>query len=117
MAGPKQTAFYKGKAWRRTQQAYMRALVELRDGRVCPPLMCERCFEHRNELKPADFVHHIVHLDESNCSDPDIALNTDNLMRVCRDCHAELHYPGDYRPLVSFDAQGRVTRNDNHIYM
>lgn len=108
MAGPRQTAFYKTPAWKHVQKAYMRQPQALPDGRVCPAGMCERCYERANRLTPAVIVHHIEHLDEYKCQDPQIALAYSNLMRVCRDCHAELHNASDYRPRVAFDEQGRV---------
>lgn len=70
--------------------------------------MCERCFE-RGRLVPAEIVHHIQHLSPENIGDPEVSLSFGNLMRVCRDCHAELHYPDQsYTPRVSFDENGRV---------
>ncbi len=78
------------------------------DGRICPPGMCERCFD-RGRLVPAEIVHHIQHLSPENIGDPEVSLSFGNLMRVCRDCHAELHYPDQsYTPRVSFDENGRV---------
>ena len=86
----------------------MKATVRTLDGRICPPGMCERCFE-RGKLVPAEIVHHIVHITETNINDPSVTLSFGNLMRVCRDCHAELHYCGSgYTPRVSFDENGRV---------
>lgn len=99
--------FYKSARWRKARSAYMSAEVRLVDGRMVPPFMCERCFE-RGRLVPAEIVHHIKHLTERNVGDPMVSTSFSNLMRVCRDCHAELHYPDDYTPRVSFDENGRV---------
>lgn len=85
----------------------MREPVASPDGRTCPPGMCERCFE-RGRVVPAEIVHHRVHLTPMNIGDPEVTLSFSNLMRVCRDCHAEIHYPDDYTPRVAFDAAGRV---------
>ena len=86
----------------------MSSTVMSSDGRICPPGMCERCFE-RGRLVPAEIVHHIQHLSPENIGDPEVSLSFGNLMRVCRDCHAELHYPDQsYTPRVSFDENGRV---------
>ena len=86
----------------------MSSTVMSSDGRICPPGMCERCFE-RGRLVPAEIVHHIRHLSPENIGDPEVSLSFGNLMRVCRDCHAELHYPDQsYTPRVSFDENGRV---------
>lgn len=101
-------AFYHSKGWKTARAAYMKATVRTLDGRVCPPGMCERCFE-RGKLVPAEIVHHIDHITETNINDPSVTLSFGNLMRVCRDCHAELHYGGSgYTPRVSFDENGRV---------
>lgn len=100
-------ALYKSKAWKSLREAYMQKPVACLDGRVCPPGMCERCFE-RGKLVPAEICHHIIHLNRDNVGDPNISLNPDNLMRVCRDCHAEIHYPDDYRPRMAFGPDGRA---------
>lgn len=101
-------AFYHSKAWKTAREAYMSTTVMSSDGRICPPGMCERCFE-RGKLVPAEIVHHIRYLSPENIGDHEVSLSFDNLMRVCRDCHAELHYPGQsYTPRVSFDDNGRV---------
>jgi 5-methylcytosine-specific restriction endonuclease McrA len=36
-------------------------------------------------------VHHIRHLTPENIGDPKVSLAYDNLMRLCRDCHAFMH--------------------------
>ena len=100
-------AFYHSKAWKAVQASYMRQPVQTKHG-TCPPLMCERCFELTHRLVPAEIVHHKIVLSPENIDDPDVTLNTDNLMRVCRDCHAQLHSSSDLVPRVAFDEQGRV---------
>lgn len=100
--------FYRSKAWLAARNAYMRKPVETQDGRICPPFMCERCFEVHGRLFPAKLVHHKVHLTPYNISDPGISLSESNLMRVCQDCHAELHSDSEYTPRVAFDENGRV---------
>ena len=100
-------AFYRSKAWRHAREAYFRAPVRSMDGRICPPGMCERCFE-RGAIVPAEIVHHIEHLTPQNVNDPSVATSPSNLMRVCRDCHAVLHSFDDYTPRVGFDENGRV---------
>lgn len=103
--------FYDSRAWRRVREIAMSRPVRLPDGRICPPYMCERCFK-AGKLTPAKIVHHIVHLSPGNISDPEVSLSLDNLMRVCKDCHDQIHY-GDinkssYTPRVAFDEEGRV---------
>lgn len=106
MAKPWAVGFYRSKAWRKTQRAYMESFVETDRG-VCPPYMCERCFE-MGVVRPAEIVHHVTHLSPENITDPDVSLSFKNLMRVCRDCHARLHGADDYEQRVAFDESGRV---------
>ena len=100
------TPFYHSKAWKTTQEAYMAASIEVPGVGVCPPYACERCFQ-AGRLTAAEIVHHIVWLTPENVNDPDIAINPDNLMRVCRDCHAAIHYPG-FEQRVRFGENGEV---------
>lgn len=99
-------ALYHSKAWQKVREAYMRKPKRTPNGTV-PPLMCERCFE-AGRLRPAEIVHHIVWLTPDNVNDPSVTLDERNLMRVCRDCHAEIHYPDEFRQRVAFDENGRV---------
>ena len=48
--------------------------------------ICQMCKE-----KPAEIVHHIIWLNPTNINDSNITLNIDNLMPVCRECHAIIH--------------------------
>ena len=101
-------AFYHSKGWKTARAAYMKSTVRTLDGRICPPGMCERCFE-RGKLVPAEIVHHVIPITETNINDSAVTFSFGNLMRVCRDCHADLHYGGSgYTPRVSFDENGRV---------
>lgn len=106
--------FYRSKAWQEARDRAMTRYVETDRG-VCPPLMCERCFS-KGVLKPAKIVHHVVHLSPENIGDQNVSLSLDNLMRVCKECHDEIHY-GDmnqtsYTPRVRFDEEGRVVPLD-----
>ena len=77
MAKPFAESLYNSKAWHRVREA---ALV--RDRGMCQYKGCHR---------PAEEVHHIIELTPTNVNDPMIALNLDNLMCVCRDCHFKIH--------------------------
>ena len=99
--------FYHSKGWKTTRESYMGRPVPDGMGGICPPGMCERCFQ-AGRLVPAAIVHHKVHLTPQNIGDPDVSLSHSNLMRVCRDCHAFLHGDTEYTPRVSFDENGRV---------
>jgi 5-methylcytosine-specific restriction protein A len=79
-AGSRQASFYASQTWRKTRNAYLKSVGGL----------CERCLEH-GIIRPARYVHHIVHIDESNVDDPAVSLSWSNLMAVCEQCHADLH--------------------------
>ena len=48
--------------------------------------LCQKC-----QQRPAEIVHHIIWLNPININNPEITLGEDNLMPVCRECHAEIH--------------------------
>lgn len=73
--------FYKTKEWKKCRAAYLHTVGGL----------CELCM-NRGIIKPADIVHHKIHLTDDTARDPEIALNFDNLQAVCIDCHNELHF-------------------------
>ena len=73
-------AFYASWPWIRCQRAYKKS----RGG------LCERCWA-KGLIVPGDEVHHKVKLTPENISDPEIALNWDNLELLCKDCHIEEH--------------------------
>ncbi len=47
---------------------------------------CQRC-KRKGKYSKAEAIHHIIELEE----DPTKALNTDNLISLCKACHNELH--------------------------
>lgn len=67
--------FYKSKEWQE-----VREYVLMRDNYLC--VICG---------KPAQEVHHIVHLTPQNITDIKINLNPANLKSLCRECHFEMH--------------------------
>ena len=69
------TAFYHSKEWER-----VRTYALMRDRYTC-----QKCG------RPAQEVHHIIHLTPENIWDPNIALNPDNLMCLCREDHFRIH--------------------------
>ena len=87
--------FYNSKAWYRTRTAYARSRKYL----------CEICLA-KGIYKAADIVHHKIHLTPNNINNPEITLNPDNLMLVCRECHAKLH---ENRRRYIVDENGHVT--------
>ena len=90
-------AFYLSTAWRR-----MRAYIFKRDMGLC--VRCGR---------PGEIVHHKIHLTPNNIDDLDIALGTDNLELLCRECHAIEH--GEVPATASgltFDSNGNLIESE-----
>lgn len=75
--------FYSSNQWKRCREA----LKIERSG------MCEEC-RKKGLIVTSDLeAHHIIPLTPENISDPSISLNLDNLMLLCKDCHAKQHAP------------------------
>lgn len=68
-------SFYKSKAWRETQAAYMTARHYI----------CERCGG------VARIVHHKTYIAPCNIGNPHVTLTWDNLEALCIDCHNREH--------------------------
>lgn len=72
--------FYSTAAWVNCRTAYAKSRAHL----------CERCLA-KGIIKTGEIVHHIIELTPDNINDPQITVNWDNLMLVCRECHADIH--------------------------
>ena len=70
----KEQGFYVGRAWRRC-----RKLVLQRDNYLCPACL------RQGRMTVATEVHHIIPLEDRH----DLALDIDNLMSLCHECHEE----------------------------
>jgi 5-methylcytosine-specific restriction endonuclease McrA len=93
MAKPWAKAFYKSKPWRSVRDE-----VRRRD-----QYTCHDCGARAEE------VHHIIELTPENIHDPNIALNPDNLMSLCGDCHKKrTKNVADVVDGYCFDEQGNV---------
>lgn len=92
-------AFYKSKAWQNCRSSYLEAQGGL----------CEDCLA-RGIYRPAEIVHHIVPIDDSNINDPAVTLNWSNLRAVCRECHAVEH--GARVRRYTIDDMGRIKAKD-----
>lgn len=88
--------FYKSTAWQRCRDAAWR-----RDGGLC-----QDCLK-QGKLVAAEEVHHITPLTPLNVRNPEISLNLDNLVSLCRECHKARHGARQHRYKV--DEFGRVT--------
>lgn len=79
------------KNWRKRQQKFyksnkwlaVREQVILRDKNFCQ--ICGQFIRGRA------YVHHIKELNASNIDDPKIALNKENLITTCFECHEKEH--------------------------
>ncbi len=67
--------FYKSKSWLKVREAVMQ-----RDH-----YLCVRCGEVGQE------VHHKEWIKPENINDPNITLNMNNLVTLCKDCHHKEH--------------------------
>lgn len=88
--------FYNGKAWRRCRDGFMSSKY----------FICERCGG------VATMAHHKRYITPANISNPEIALNWDNLESLCQDCHNRDHMSsGATAEGISFDNNGNVVYN------
>ena len=67
-------AFYSSKAWRDCRHQVLRRDL----------YTCAYCYGRAQQ------VHHKIELTPSNISDPMVALNPDNLISLCHDCHTKI---------------------------
>lgn len=74
--------FYHSREWKHCQAEYIKAAHGL----------CELCLQ-KGIIVPGVIVHHKIHLTPENVEIPEITTCFDNLMLVCRNCHACLHKP------------------------
>lgn len=96
-------SFYKSKQWQETRDY----IISKYSG------LCQVCQE-----RPAVIVHHKIWLNADNINDYNITLNEDNLIPVCRECHALIH-EGDSNSIkptakgIVFDIKGKLVKEDN----
>lgn len=94
--------FYNSKKWKRCRRSYIADRIQEDGG------LCEVCRERAGFI-----VHHKINLDSSNINKPEIALNHNNLMYVCKECHDKFegHFrdrkpPSKNKLRVTFDENG-----------
>lgn len=74
--------------------------------------ICQKCHDN-----PAEIVHHKIWLTPQNINDYSITLGRDNLMPVCRECHAVIHEGASATTEgISFDSEGNVVYEDKNIH-
>ena len=72
--------FYKSKAWQHTRESYFKKCGGL----------CENCLK-KGIYRPAEIIHHKEHIEPWNIDNPEITLSFNNLIALCRQCHANEH--------------------------
>lgn len=73
-------SFYHSMSWRTTREAYIKSVGRL----------CELCLKN-GIYRPAAIVHHKVWINPKNINNPEITLNWNNLIAVCREHHEKIH--------------------------
>lgn len=87
--------FYRSQAWRDVREFCIH-----RDA-----YLCQDCLA-KGKYTPAEEVHHIIELTPENIQSPSVALNPDNLVSLCRECHRARH--GSRTERYEVDELGRV---------
>lgn len=72
--------FYSSAAWQSCRNEYMKRAHYL----------CEDCLK-RGIYRPAKEVHHIEELTPMNIHRPEVSLNFDYLVALCKECHKARH--------------------------
>lgn len=83
---------YNSSKWQKVRKAYLASVNYI----------CEICG------KPAEIVHHKIHLTAENVRNPKISYNQDNLMALCRDCHNREHQNNFQKAGAIFSESGDV---------
>ena len=89
-------SLYRSKAWKRVREYCL-----MRDN-----YLCQICG------KPAEEVHHKIHLTPRNVHDMQVALDPDNLISLCRDCHFTQHKRDIAARARRARSRARVLRED-----
>ena len=84
MSRPFARQFYSSAAWQACRNEYMKQAHHL----------CEDCLK-RGIYKPAREVHHIEELTPMNIHRPEVSLNFENLVALCKECHKARHKHGE----------------------
>lgn len=93
-------AFYNSSAWVKCRDGFMKSRHYI----------CERCGG------VAIIAHHKNPITPENIDDPYIALNWDNLMALCRECHNAIHGGQTTVDGLTFDANGNLIQIDHPPY-
>lgn len=89
-------SFYKSTMWQSCRDSVIR-----RDA-----FLCVDCLKS-GRYNTAEIVHHVLPITPGNIDNPNITLNPENLVSLCRECHALRH--GARQRRYTVDEFGRVT--------
>lgn len=101
--------FYQSKAWKSSRKT-----IWLKQNCLCAichrPVYVDGITEYMEKpYRRTGIVHHIEELDNINVLDENIALNEDNLIGVCKECHEQLHHQDvATRKEYQFDGSGNL---------
>lgn len=87
--------FYQSKVWKQCRKGYVKSIGGL----------CEECLK-AGRITPCEIVHHKVFITPKNIYNPEITLNYENLVALCRKCHGEKHSKSVKR--YEIDSKGHV---------
>ena len=85
---------YKSSQWQKVREYVLK-----RDS-----FLCQECLKN-GIYSTAEEVHHIKPVTRQNINDVNITLNTDNLVSLCKNCHAARHSKKRWK----VDKMGRIT--------
>lgn len=88
--------FYKSSAWKKCRAAFIAGRVAIDGG------MCQQCGRELGYI-----VHHREWLTPENITDPNVALDHENLEYVCQTCHNKIEQ-GEEEPRHRFTSDGQV---------
>lgn len=105
--------FYQSKVWKR-----VRKNIWLKQNCLCYqcglPVYVDGISDYLpKENRRIGIVHHKEELDNTNVYDDNIAINEDNLVGLCIDCHNKIHSQANVtRKEVMFDEYGNLVKRD-----
>ena len=91
---------YGTQAWKKCRNSYVKSVGGL----------CEDCLQ-RGLIVPGDEVHHKIFITPNNMNNPQIVFNPENLILLCKDCHARRHMARHHRYKV--DDCGKIIAIDS----
>ena len=93
-------SFYSSGIWQRCRDGYTQSRAHL----------CENCLR-KGVYRPGEIVHHKIEMDPVTINNPELALGWDNLMLLCRECHAEAHDKRKQGRRYTITSEGKVIVN------